>query len=134
MDFAPIIYISFGAIIGFIGNYILETYKRKYELKRQIYFEFIDVMAQGRILHCNEELINGLYERDPNSLPSEEVNSWSTSFEAVKNKMEISASDEIKTLIKTEWLDASLSRFDMIEEFYKKLLPLIKSDLIKKKW
>lgn len=93
-----------GAVVGYIPSTLIERERRMYELKRQIYFEFIDVMARGRRLFYHEEIDNDIaWENAPEPFPSEEMDSWSASFEAVKHKMEISASNEIKTLINTEW-------------------------------
>jgi hypothetical protein len=55
MDYEPLIYTSFGAVIGFISNFIVETYKRKYELKKQIYFEVLDHVAKARKI--NQDLL-----------------------------------------------------------------------------
>jgi hypothetical protein len=130
-----IILVIVGAAIGYLPSALIERRRRMYELKKQIYFEFIDVMAEGRRLFINEEISNGIAWVDtPDPFPSEKMDSWFASFEAVRYKMEISASNEIKKLIKTEWPDSSLKRFDMVEEFYEKLMPLIRSDLIMNGW
>jgi hypothetical protein len=126
-----------GAAIGYFASASIEKKRQTHELKRQIYFEFIDVMARGRKVFYLEEYMKDQawvsYNYD-DSEPNETKDSWIASFEAVKLKMEICASTGIKNLIKIEWPDYRLSRFDTIEGFYQKLVPLIKSDLIMKGW
>ena len=49
MDQAIIALISagIGGMIGFFGALYVDTRRRKYDLKRQVYFEFIDITTTG---------------------------------------------------------------------------------------
>jgi len=128
-----IILVIVGAAIGFIPSTLIERKRQAYGLKREIYFEFIDIMARGERLFYKERWEKDQIEYDPDE-PSPELEIWFASLEAVKHKIDLSASNKIKFLIKSEWPDHSLSRFNNIEVFYNKLLPLIKSDLMMKWW
>ena len=86
-----------GAAIGYFTSASIERKKQTHELKRQIYFEFIDVMARGRSVFHLDEYLKDL-PIDYDSSESEEINNWQASFESVKKKMEICASTEIKKL------------------------------------
>lgn len=39
--------VAFGGIIGFFSALYVDTRERKYDLKRQVYFEFIDITTTG---------------------------------------------------------------------------------------
>lgn len=99
MDYTPLIYISFGAIIGFIGNYITETYKRKYELKRQTYFEALDYAVKTDQYH-HDLFKNGMgIDNWGEKLDTEPYKTWFMTSRLLGLKLEICGGENVKKLI-----------------------------------
>jgi hypothetical protein len=101
MDYTPLIYTSFGAIIGFITNYIMNTYRRKYELKKQIYFEVLDHVAKARKI--NEDLLADGTEvpKWMHKLDIEPYKSWFITYELLQFKLDVIDGKKIKELMRS---------------------------------
>lgn len=134
MDYEPLIYTSFGALIGFIGNYITETYKRKYELKKQIYFEVLDHVAKAR--KFNQNLLEDGKEvwKWKDKLDAEPYKSWFMTYELLCFKLDIIGGEKIKTQMQSICDHPFLEGVDNYENLYNTLILNIRQELNKSWW
>jgi len=136
MDYTPLIYTSFGAMIGFIGNYIMDSYKRKYELKKQIYFEVLDHVAKAQKL--NEDLLADGIEvpKWMHKLDQEPYKSWFMTYELLHYKLDVIGEYKIKKLMETICDHPFLRDSDNLnlENIFDDLVETMKQELCKSWW
>jgi hypothetical protein len=122
-DWLPILVVVVGGLITFFVTSTIEESKRHYELKKQVYFEFIDQITKTRSLIIELRKIDQLppgLDRDI-ALRNQfaRVNEMDPQFDAAKLKVQVCGSDEIGDLIK-DWTLTAVStqphsaRFDDI--------------------
>jgi hypothetical protein len=94
-----------------------EEKNQKYELKRQVYFEYIDETVRGR----------RILEKPDNN---DELEKWKPGFDAARIKAQIVASDKIKDVFES-WEYASFSNdLNEFTKYTNKTIDAIRADLI----
>jgi len=146
----PLIVVIVGGIITYFVTIRIEERKRHHELKRQVYFEFIDLTTTGtRVSRYYQEQAKKAFERhagltdNPAYLELLKLNS-DMSLEhiprhnAARIKVQICGSDKVKKIL-DEWAfksisEADVATFDPEEERTKKVIDAMKEDLLQQHW
>jgi hypothetical protein len=134
MNYDPLIYTSFGAVIGFISNLIAETYRRKYELKKQIYFEVLDHAAKAHKM--NQDLLkDGMgVPKWMEKLEVEPFKSWFMTYELLSLKLDVVGGEKIKILMQSICDHPFIDNADDYGSLYDDLIQNIRQELNKSWW
>lgn len=139
-----LIVVLVGGIITYFVTIRIEERKRHHELKRQVYFEFIDLTTTGTLIsRYYQEQAKKAFENNPAYLESLKLNFYMSTehiprHNAARIKVQICGSDKIKKML-DEWAFKSLSEadvatFDPEEERTKKVIDAMKEDLLQQHW
>jgi len=118
----------------FTGNYIMETYKRRYELKKQIYFEVLNHIVKARKI--NEDLLKDGMEvwKWGNKLDIEPYKSWFMTYELLSLKLDICGEEKIKQIMQSICDRPFLKDVDSLHKTYDDLIGIMKQELNKPWW
>lgn len=134
MNYEPLIYTSFGAMIGFIGNYIMETHKRKYELKKSLYFEVLDHVVKARKM--NQDLLSDGMQvpKWMDKLDKEPFKSWFLNYELLHFKLDIIGEEKIIKLFESICDHPFMENVDDYIILYDDLKEIMGKELNKSWW
>ena len=146
----PFIVVLVGGIVTYFVTITIEERKRHYELKRQAYFEFIDLTTTGTlVIRYYQEQAKKAFEKhagltdNPEYLELLKLNS-DMSIEhiprhnAARIKVQICGSEKVKKML-DEWAfksisEADVATFDPEDERTKKVIDAMKEELLGHWW
>ena len=110
-----------------------EELNRNYELKRQVYFDFIDQTMIGRRLYEGYQKVEDKQGTQEQREKWRLIEEWFHLFDPAKIKVQVCGSDKIKTLIEP-WQSASFGKKDKekFEKVTNEVIAAMKEDLIRK--
>ena len=134
MDYWPLIYTGFGAMIGFFSSYIIETSKRRYELKREVYFEVLDHMAKAR--EMNDALFEDGMEvyKWGHKLDKEPFKTWFRDFETLNIKLDVIGGEKVKNVMRYICDHPCLDYAGNLQPTYDELIQTLKQELNRPWW
>lgn len=144
--FVSIIVVILGGFITYFVMIAIEERKRHYELKRQAYFEFIDLTTKATyIMQGFKENIEEARKKNDDSSISKAIESTSNFVQeqapqnnALRIKIRISGSSKVKRII-DDWgykaiSEADIAIFDPEKGLTKEVIDAMKEDLLKPWW
>jgi len=134
MDYWPLIYTGFGAMIGFFSSYIIETSKRRYELKREVYFEVLDHIAKAR--EMNKDLLKEGTEvyKWQQKLDEEPFKTWFRDYELLNIKLDVIGGEKVKDAMQNICDRPFLEYAGNLQLTYDKLIQTLKQELNRPWW
>lgn len=129
-DWLPLIVVFLAAGFTYFITVTMEKRKHKWELKRQVYFELIDVITWTRKVYEDNQ-INPVSE-DPTEDIERKDNEIKIAhaFVAAKMKVYICGSDELNSFIDAQLPTALRSNNEIYKELLKKLKTIMKKELV----
>jgi hypothetical protein len=103
LDWLPILVVIIGGLITYFVTSTIEERKRHFELKKQVYFEFIDQITKAKRLDAELRRLEQLPSDIGRDLAINRQHALITDmrpdFDAAKLKVQVCGSDKVKILI-----------------------------------
>ena len=128
-----------GGIITYFVTITIEERKRHYELKKQVYFEFMDQITRARRLILEQKRIESLENYLTKGLDLKEnfcqVKDMYPNFDAAKLKVQVCGSDKIKNLIEAWTVTAILTELnsEKFDDITRNVTDAMREELIGKR-
>jgi hypothetical protein len=126
----PLIIVLFAGLINFLINLTIEGLKHRKELKRQVYFELIDVITKTRKVYED----NILYKQLPDVEKKDKDIEIVFAFQAAKFKAYVGGSKEVNAFIDTQYKKVIEQDNKTYQKFFKGLIDLMTQELVKPWW